>query len=343
MPMRMLALVVMAGACSAPETSVITSESHCPNNLCNNSNDLSFGGIYEANLEGEEDTHGFRLDIDKRTRAQIVKDGVSYDLHVVDSRVVGLLAGYPKLEGAQLVDAEIAFLHEDKPAFAIHFDAVRTGNMPLGQPGTLEAYRISLRSLGMPITNDDNLCNDPGYGLDGEGHLYGLQPGEVVIFAGERFDLANLLVATEPAPSWINFGCASHTFSKMFLLRETYASNPQRDWASAQATFNMLVGRYCGGSTTLTIPGVPLLWIGGAIDEYLIDKPPSIEARWNEFGATCVGTPRLEFTPSVPALEWFPDIRDAIKTACGGTPPPACSDDIYAFEGALRVSANWKP
>lgn len=314
----------------------------CPLNLCHNSNDLSFGGIHEANLVGAQDTHGFSLET-VNGRAQIVKAGVSYDLHVSDSRVSGIAPNHAKIDKAELVDAEITFTYDGKPAFAIHFDAVRALDYPLGQPGTLEAYRISLRSLGMPITNDDNLCNDPGYNAEPETELFGLEPGEVVIYEGERFDLANLLVATAPVENWVTFGCASHTLAKMHLLRETYASNPQRDWASAQATFNMLVARYCGGTRSLTIPGVPLVWIGGALDDYLIQKPAKIEARWNELGATCVGTPRLEFSPSPQSLMWFPDIRAAIADACGGTPPPPCSDDAYAFDGALRVSTNWKP
>ena len=350
MHFKLVAILTLSACSSAPETS--TSEAQigdgsCPFNICGNSNELSHGGLHEASLDGTPDHHGFSIQT-REKRAQLVKNGVSYDLNVVNAQLSGESELHGKLQGSDLVGAELVIEREGKSVFAIHIANVRSFDHLFGL-GTVEAYRLLWRPIDAPLSTEQTLCNDtdPGDPVLGEvvPLWFGMRPGEVVIFEGERFDVERLRVGDQLEPEWINFGCAKHTLAKMFLLRETIAQNPARDWAGAQATFNMLVGRYCGGTTSLTVPGVPLVWKGGVLDDYL-EQPIGVEARWNEDGATCLGTPRLAVHHDQAIQDAHfggADIATAIADACGGVLPPPCDPDLASFDGALRVSANWEP
>ena len=89
-----------------------------------------------------------------------------------------------------------------------------------------------------------------------------------------------------------------------------------------------------------TLAGEPLVWIGGQQTSYRA-SPDTLEARWNEHGATCLGEPRLLSSPNPLAPVMFPNLVDSIRTACPNL-PPCTNTNVADLDGALRVTANPK-
>lgn len=319
----------------------------CPINLCGNSNELMHDGVSEASLVDEYDANGIKI-YAENGRAQLFKNGIRYELHAKQSQIFGVHPTEPVLEHKDLIGAEILLMRNGAPLNYLHISDVRKIAYPIGPPGSLESYTLTRRGINEPVARDP-ACNgvriiDPStkrYYVE----FLGMLPGETLIFEGDHFDIQNKLVRENPArpdgawPDWITFGCAGHTFAKMNLLREVRASQPVRNWETSQATLKMLVADYCGNSVSLTVPGQPLVWIGGQLDHYLT-TPTQLEARWNENGATCYGTPRLIYHPPPPS-PWVPNVLAGL--ALCPLLQPCMNPNMDELDGALLVSANWDP
>ena len=345
--MRIVGMLALAACNPELSTSVVVGEDTvtCPGNLCGNSNETAHNGLYKASLYGapDPDVDGGDLRIQTLNgRAQVYKGGVAYDLHVEKARLSGQNA-YQHIEGIQLIGAEIVLERDGRYAYTIDIADVQEREFPLHK-GEFYAYTLTWRGAKQEPTPDQPLCQARVLDIHSKEHyveLLGLEAGETVIYEGEHFNAPELQLRDGYHPDWITFGCAGHSLAKMFLLRETTASNPERSWAGSQATLKMLTGNYCGDRNTFTLPGQPLVWKGGALEEYLVG-PTTLEARWNKGGATCLGTPRVTYHPSPEAeAEWGADITAVITQTC---PLQPCSNtDVQDFDGELRVSANWDP
>ena len=345
-----VATVAALGACNSElDTSVVVGagSSYCPGNLCGNSNETAHNGLYKASLFGEPDPFvdggDLRIQTNSGGRAQIYKQGIAYDLKVDKARVSGVSAT-DLIEGTQLIGAEIVLERDGEYAYTIDIADVQVRQFPL-KPGWFYAYTLTWRGAKQEPTPDQPLCGARQLDVHTKEYyveLLGLDLGETVIYEGEHFNAPELGLLGGYHPDWITFGCAGHALAKMFLLDETSASNPERSWAGSQATLKLLTGNYCGDRNTFTLPGQPLLWLGGALEDYLAG-PTTIEARWNEKGATCLGTPRIKYHPSPEAeAQWGPDITTVIAGTCPDL--RQCSNvDVADFDGALRISANWDP
>jgi hypothetical protein len=370
--------MVAAGGCFAdervpadPGVTTVTaafSSGPCPPAGCSTNSPVidTLVGFHDLSLVGDG-SNGMATVLDdaglaivaagEARRAQIVQKGQSYDLSILDGRIVGSCGPWcTPLEGPDLVGATITLTYGPKPAYVITIETVRKMGFFLGG-GSTEAYTLTWTSLGGgPSTN---VCNnvklleqllgdqagDESYAAQ---ELMGMQPWETVVFEGDRIDETRKTMKKTADDTWFNVACAGNLLAKLRLTRNTiHGQSPGLSdaWEQRQATMKMLAADYCGTGAGLTVAGQRLVWKGDLMTDFY-RRPDVIEARWTERGATCLYAPRMLFPTSQLGAATFPDIRDAIRTACaagGRRVPPKCATlDPDDYDGALRVSANPK-
>lgn len=156
--------------------------------------------------------------------------------------------------------------------------------------------------------------------------------GKAVIFKGDRYN-ENFTVTPESDEKVVNFACLGTNLSKLHLLRHTPSSQtgvrlPDRPPTLEQRTalMKLLAGDYCGDGDKqhlFTLNGTPISLefhysIYQPTCESGYSSPPnSIDASWDEHGATCLDTPRLN----------EPNAARDIKATClsRGKVLPPCS------------------
>lgn len=135
--------------------------------------------------------------------------------------------------------------------------------------------------------------------------------GTAVIFRGDLYtDSYEVRTADSNPPLKIeaaeegvfNIACIGTAISKLHLLRHTEAARDgshRTSRAQRQALLRMLTADYCGIGYPFTRDGHPLdlafkktSWDAGPA--YDIRDAITLEAHWDENGATCLDTPRLE-------------------------------------------------
>src|SRR6185295_14525694 len=86
------------------------------------------------------------------------------------------------------------------------------------------------------------------------------------------------------------------TLAKLDLLGETIETQVDpfatASWKERQAMLKMLVADYCGTGESFTVQGAPLMWKTQTVP--YPGETNVLEARWNEHGAMCIQTPRLD-------------------------------------------------
>jgi hypothetical protein len=334
-----------ASACIAPDVSEVASEvggGGCPPSVCGfNSPEIDHLGFHELHTGGVPNAEGFVIvDMERNTNR--------YTPRVTGGRLFGdapANASYPSISGSDLVDATLRVDRIGQAAYSIRITAVGTMTYCAGAPDLVETYQLEYSPLGTlyPSPEWRNLCKGdpvPGDPELGGWHTLGQPLRHSILFEGDRIDMDAKTMSRHPDPGWFNIGCAGHTLAKLHLTRNTIASQPADwigRWAERQATLKLLVADYCGTGEPFTVAGQTLVWRGGDIRSFY-RAPLSLEARWNENGATCVDQPRM-LTPTTPlGAQTFPDIWSAIRSEC--RPRRCTSEDPYDFGGALRVSAN---
>lgn len=349
-------------ACGVRELASVTSDLiGCDSITCSNSPDtVLFGGLsglHQLNLSGARNSLGMRL----RTyngHARIGKGNDSYNLYVRHGRLIGI-SDTKVLQAGDLTGADIPvdyFVSRGYFPLTLHIESVRWFEMPFDQEGNAEVYRITTDTLDPPTDldtahlppdappvplpslcatgTDDDVAHDEAFP--------DMEPGEVLAFEGDQFDVVHKTMNVEPDPDWFNFGCAGSAAAKLYLMGETVATQPNpldnAAWQERQAMLKMLVADYCGTGHAFTVHGEPLLWQGGRVSYAL--PPRNLEARWGANGAICLGTPRLEVYPD-PNSGLPSDIMAAIASECGPDTPPECRNtDPSDYDGAVVVSAN---
>jgi ADYC domain len=343
----MLMTVTTLAGCDAVELASVSQAegSRCPPVGCFNSPEIEHEryGMHELHLRGRPNLRGIAIQ-SKDDRALIVKGGTVYALQVENGRLFGIDPPRPPLAGPDLVGAEIVLEPANAPPFVIHIDAVRPAQFELGPQDPFEAYKLSWHELGKPADPRQKACVDPNLIAEGETLWYenlGLEPGESVVFEGDRIDGARKSIDGTWQPDWFSIGCAGTALGKLYMLRETTVSSPSPDLARHRATLKMLVADYCGTGVAFTVAGEPLFWRSPPRMDYpgaeaVPAYPYEIEARWTAEGAACLGTPRLAVTEAHHA---FGDVAAAIAAECPGL--PACANtDAWDFDKAILVTAN---
>lgn len=305
-----------------------------------NSPEIDHYGFHDLNLFGLPNSANITIEV-INGRAQIVKDGISYDLMVKESRIMGARKGVPVLMGQDLQRAEIRLVLNGAPDYVIRIESVRATVFPYGDPDPLEAYTLSWYGPKLAPDSKRNVCRAVSSATSAPAAKRALPPRldpdllnldklESVVFEGDRYDAQNKTTEPNFDDSWFNIGCAGHTLAKLQLMRHTLAASaPHYDISheDRQATLKLLTADYCGTGRPFTIAGVKLVWQGDLMS--FRSTPWKIEARWSSKGATCLTLPRL----------WSqdPDIVNQIASECS---IPACDDeDPYKYNGASRVSA----
>lgn len=330
-------------------------------------------GFHELNLAGLPNAANLSLH-----NPPLLLAGQRYQLATTNNQFVGWRWDWnltPTVKSGQdLLGAEILIDTPDlQPAYAIVIKSVRTMKFPFHvidplnnfkfprRPDELEVYELGWRNLapGAPSPAHDNLCSSPPYHLANDpnsfNELLGMNPHEALIFVGDRVDVASKTMSSEADPTWFNIGCAGDTLPKLHLTRNTLASAtwlaPAVKHSKRQATLKLLAADYCGTGRAFTVPWQPLDWKGhsdDAVSEFFKNPPlVGIEARWDEYGATCLSKPRMQISTLDSAKDLFPDpsaLRAEIDAECeraGRQPLPPCDpEDPEALEDGLRVSAH---
>lgn len=300
-------------------------------------------------------TQGMAIVVAANHRAQIIQNGMSYDLSVSGGLISGgCAAPCVGLAGPALKGATIPLTVNGKLSYVISIDDVRTMSFFRGG-GTTEAYSLTWRSLSTPTGGmlcnnvpllEDEIKQHAGDDNYIQSELMGMQPWETVVFEGDKIDGVHKTMSDGFDDNWFNIGCAAHLLAKLRLTRNTvHGQAPLTGgvaWQHRQATMKLLAADYCGGGAPLTVSGQKLVWEGDLMNYYT--KPRLLEARWSEQGATCIVAPRMLFPTSALGASTFPDIWSAISDACkdAGKPiPPKCADTNPASVGAsIRMSAD---
>jgi len=179
-----------------------------------------------------------------------------------------------------------------------------------------------------------------------------IPPFNAVVFEGDRFDDIKRTVSQTADDRWFNIGCVRHALSKMRITRNTLHT-ANGNWRQVQATLKMLSGDYCGDGKAFTVTGTPIVWQQHPSGMGYAGSPGVLEARWDENGAICFGTPRLALHPAAQ----FPDIVKEIRKECPSrklppvppnrnpelTRPSTCSQadlSLHLF-GELITTANY--
>jgi hypothetical protein len=139
---------------------------------------------------------------------------------------------------------------------------------------------------------DPSLATDPSTGnID----------GHAVIFQGDLYEDDNYQVTRAPDTKLVNIACLGTAISKMHMFRHTAAGAPTPGNPvpvdDEQALLRLMTGDYCGRGKPLTRNGTPIrIQVPGFVTNtgYAIPDPAhvTIDARWNDRGATCITTPR---------------------------------------------------
>lgn len=323
---------------------------------------------YPLHLDGESNEDGYRLtgfetrdDQGKTTRYAldgdaehfVAKDHRRVRLDVVDSRFVVVSRDETPITGEHvnilLVGNERAKGEKHHELPVTNVAAVQSwANVPGQEPRQITAYLFDNR---LPGSSSSKLCQkgarwaNPGESpkIAQMAPLRWDQPSHyALLLAGERYDAKTARVI--PGQRWVTIACAGSALAKMKLM----GYDPEIAHGDAlhttadqrQATLKMITAMYCereDNKPKFTRDGTPLAWQNGA---GRFDPPwelvRDVEARWDDNGATCLGTPR-----EIP--------REKVVKACGEIPrcppldsPVDQSGPTYPIEGNEWMTFNRK-
>jgi hypothetical protein len=160
------------------------------------------------------------------------------------------------------------------------------------------------------VVNPEDQCNvelcQPGLNDDNTSGM----KGTAAIFTGDVYDdktyaVRDVTAPQDPDHAVFNVACLGTAVSKMHMFGHTAVAStsvtttiPER-----QALLRLLTGDYCGVGKPFTVDGVPIRidfanpkLKPSASSQYAITTDPAstqVDARWDQNGAVCVGTPRL--------------------------------------------------
>jgi hypothetical protein len=125
----------------------------------------------------------------------------------------------------------------------------------------------------------------------------------VVFWKGGRYDpdTGEIFASGADVEDWFNISCAGEASIDMLRTGTGGAVAPDTSRPLRQAVLNMVMAKYCPPPERYTVLGHPLYWDGTTAR--LTGTTASYEAIWNERGAVCVDTPRLDGLP-IEGIHW---------------------------------------
>lgn len=175
---------------------------------------------------------------------------------------------------------------------------------PDGAPAVTPTYRFTWSKTPPAAATSGTAVNLCGANTDGDG----MPDNLAVIYEADRIQADPIRFGGDPNPEWFNIGCAGHLVAKQHLTGNTKAAAVLLGVAPAPATMRttnlkMLSADYCGGGDPFTVAGTSLHWLDntGRMNN-LAAGSFEIEARWNETGAICVNTPRIDYNGGSPTF-----------------------------------------
>jgi len=269
----------------------------------------------------------------------LIQNNIAYDLVVERGQFVGKQYGIPVLTGAALTGAQIVLQNKSGAQYLISVQRVGSVNEVVRPFNPVTTYMLQwdiviTRQLHAPVQGGnyyetplgsgkpDAVCPNGPENAGTWEETGGMQRWDSVVFEGDRFNPNDLTVGHKWDNRWWNIGCNLHLLAKLRLTRNTI--HTALTWQNEQAALKALAADYCGTGRSFTYSGEPLVWRdeNGASSMKFFGTPLDLEARWDETGARCVGSPRLLRTSNPQAAIDFPDLLQAIKDECALAPVP---------------------
>lgn len=278
--------------------------------------------------------------------------------------VIGQMWRVEKVVGGALLRFEVVVTGIGSAPFTAKANGVYAGPSPRAT-----TYRLMWREY-QPVwvespTGTSGPVPPPSFDVCGANpDTDGQTPLTAVLFEGEEID-ADAFKVVRDGDDYVDIGCAGHTLAKMHLSGHTKASAFVLGWptpslARRTALMKALGGDYCGRGDLFTYAGAALLRRdnqavpGGG---YRMDTTTTsfgvfvqrtLEARWNERGAICLNTPRVDFRPNASDEVYFPggveamlDPAEGWCTAENPRPPPCTGTYQDNVAGAYITTVNW--
>lgn len=333
-PKYVFFLVAIAACVEAPDTgtdvAAIYDDEGCPKLGCSSNSpylgptefhELHEHGTY-ANAEG--------------LRITSFKNGAfSYRANVIGTTLVAqkyhsLMGVWITMRsGQQLVGMVFTISGPAGAAYEVTITRVSNNQMYWQAPfTTLETYELKWSPVGGGPIGGINVCTNPPDGKDPEGGAMWENVREAILFTGDRYNTNSLTVtATTPAAAgdWFNIGCFGNVMAKLVLNRHTHASQvagAPTTWAQRQTMLKFYTSDVCGHGRAFTVQGTPIQWFaanGWSSPGTFSDE----EGLWNEHGAVCLDTHRLQGTAN--------DATAEIAAECAlwqKVVPPCANHDI---------------
>jgi hypothetical protein len=364
-------LFFLVGCVDAPDVSESThavkiapgDDGTCPVWECgSNSPIIDFIEFHDAHELGDINTEGFHIvDFERRVVLFGHTFWISYRPDIVNDEIIArATSGDPDddLKGSQVIGMRFVF-QRGRVSYYLNVKALGRAPMSARYNGVQKytrTYELTWQYAASPVTVH-SLC---GASSDNDG----LDNFHAVVFDDDRIE-SDTITVTGLMADWFNIGCKGHTLAKQHLMGHTKAATailalPLSQVTSLQqrtANLKMLSGDYCGDGDPFTVAGMPLRWayLNGWFSNLTIGQ---LEARWDENGAICLNTPRVDFQYPQPAggvpqfpngVEMLLDDVDTDGPADDGdiiwcTPqnrrPPPCTGSVFDFQGAHIVSLN---
>jgi hypothetical protein len=251
------------------------------------------------------------------------KGDFSFKLDVTGTTLTGKLysngSWVTVLSGSSLVGSKIFLSGPSNAKYEINIVGVTAQPMWQAPFTSIETYELTWNVPGTGyIAAPPNVCVDPPNRKEGEMALWA-NTKEAILFTGDRYNTDDLTVTSTAPSSWFNIACAGTVMAKLALNRHTTATTNSAmptTWAQRQAMLKMYTSDVCGAGDALTVTGTPIQWV--SITGLTSPAPYSTaEARWNERGAMCLTTHRLNNTPL--------DMDDEIEASCASVDRPVPS------------------
>ena len=322
----------------------------CPPWACgSNSPIIDFAGFHELYKKNVPNLEGFMI---TAFRKQVGVNWVPYNAEVINGGLVAKNdAGTIIYSGSGVVGMVFTIT---RGASTYYMKVVDVSRAPLwakvgGVTRVTPTYKLTWSTtlvsgtLGTPVCG---VSTEP----DGIDDYY------AVLFENDRID-ADAIKVTGETPGWFNVGCAGHLLAKSHLMGYTHAAAaimgvPTPSLNARSAVDKAISADYCKGGNPMTVAGVPLHFKDSTNRMNNLGSNTHLEARWNENGAICLNTPRVDWTWTVAGFQQFPGGVEPLLvgppmgkwcTGAAGTklrPPPCTNVDLNYFQGGYILTVE---
>jgi hypothetical protein len=342
--LAILSACLLAGGCMIDDevgTGQVEQETGgCPAWACGqNSPEVDHHGFHELSLSGIPNSANFSL-------IKFVQGTQSYTLRVSAGKISAKHTSGTVLTGAALTGGYMV-LQYGTAQYALRIAGVGTVSYwAAGATKKIETYQLDWSAIvgGGPNGKFTNVCTNPP--LNNKDEAMGMNVYHSVVFEGDRIDAPTKTVSPTIDNDWFNIGCAGHVLAKLYLEGHVEAARGDgftTDQHQRQTLLKMFSADYCGKGFPFTVSGQRLSWKDDLGWMSHLPGPMKVEARWNENGAVCLNTPRVDQNPTALSISEFgASVLDEMAANCApGTIPPPCSDsDVNATDGMHLVTAN---